>query len=159
MKYKRLKSFLSKVNFQTSDNTPNGCSGFYFRLPHGCGIKIYGNETAKTPEELIGCPFWWTAAKAMNVMNRARTKGIGAPKAFCVVPVRFEGEWAVGLVMEHIEGEHKDVSDRKISQLEKKLERHGIYYSDMGSHNWKVQRSGRIVLIDWDWTHIRKGKQ
>jgi RIO-like serine/threonine protein kinase len=128
-------------------------------LPHGLGIKIYSNYTGQSPSDVVASHYWWVAAKAMNVMNRAKTKGIAAPKAYCVVPVKFHGKWAVGLVMEHIEGKHKNISDKKWDKLYKKLERHGVQYSDAGSHNWIVQESGRIVLIDWDWTSIRKGKR
>jgi len=159
MKYKRLKSFLAHKEFNTSDNTPCGISGYYFRLPHGCGIKVYANNTGKTPSDVVASHYWWVAARAMHVMNQARTKGIGAPKAHCLLPVKVDGEWAVGLVMDHIDGKHKNISSKKWGQLRRKLDRHGIQHDDMGSHNWKVQESGRIVLIDWDWTYIRKGKR
>ena len=170
MKYAKLKKYALINNLKSRGDEPSGCSGFYMKLPHGVGVKVYTTyRTHRNYRDVIGNDEWWAASSAIYALRKlAKTKL--TPKPYCVAPIKVDGGYFVGLFMEHVEGvngqdalngmSQKRVKSTcsKIKKAFKKLAKNGVIHPDQGSHNVVIKNNGTVKIIDFDNATILKDR-
>lgn len=169
-KYEAMIKYATKKINKTLDKVeyPSGISGFYVKLPHGCGVKIYNahDDYNMSRRDVELSEDWYTAEMAMKAMNRVHRVG-AAPKAYCVAPLKIRGYWHVGLFMQHASGYHPPCKnyaydhnfgvDVHIARyVRKKLCKAGVVHTDLGSHNIKINKKGKVSILDFDHTELKR---
>lgn len=140
---------------------PSGCYGTYFKLTKSIGIKIYQRDSAwsnRRARALKTSRGWKLASNAFKMMRKVAKHGI-APEGYALIQVTYKDEIRPGLVMQHIEGRHKQPHPDVYEALEKRMKKLRVTHNDMGDCNWKVMKDGKIVLIDWDFGRVQKRKR
>lgn len=150
----RLKKLLRTKNFKTNEDTPMGCTGAYFSVGHGVGVKVYNSYQGgfKTPEKARQSWVWFCAARSLNNLRKAAPSGF-TPKPYGMTVVRADGKYYPAVVMQHIEG-GSPTSSRGLFQLASRLVKYGLSNTgDIGIHNAIKSKTGKVYLVDADLWH------
>ena len=139
---KKLEKTYKEKNF------PSGVQGFYIRINSKVGVKIYHGEFSRKTDLKVSDDLY-KANNAHYYMNKF-SKINKAPKSYGVYPIKLFGSYHVCMIMEHITGRHRELSQIEDIKLQKILDKYKTCHGDIWEMNLKVQRNGNVVLLDWD---------
>lgn len=137
-----------------------GAFSYYYKLNKTQGLKVLRDEGYKTIKSLRKSRDWTYATRESTLLRKARRKVSFIPRFFETVPVKLDGVYYAGIILEHIEGKlamdyypdnsHDNPNEEWIEVRDKLLDKladNHIYHDDLHSENVIICANSKVHYV------------